>query len=43
MRAYRWLLHLYPASFRNEYGADMADIFDRRRHEASNPVARAGL
>ena len=32
MRAYRRLLHLYPASFRLEYGDEMAAIFaDSRR------------
>ncbi len=43
MRAYRWLLHLYPASFRHEYGADMADIFNRRRRDAGSRLARAAL
>ncbi|HWF84452.1 MAG TPA: ABC transporter permease, partial [Vicinamibacterales bacterium] len=43
MRFYAWLLHLYPASFRNEYGADMSETFDRRRREAVNPFARAAL
>jgi len=28
---YRLLLRLYPKSFRNEYGADMASMFERRR------------
>jgi predicted permease len=36
MTLYRWLLHLYPTSFRNEYGADMAAMFERR-------VSRAGF
>ncbi len=30
MRPYRLLLRLYPRSFRDEYGADMAAIFARR-------------
>jgi hypothetical protein len=30
MRLYRALLRLYPASFRNEYGAEMAAILARR-------------
>src|SRR6516225_5032591 len=30
MRFYRALLHLLPASFRNEYGAEMAADFARR-------------
>jgi hypothetical protein len=29
MRAYRALLHLYPASFRNEYGEEMCAVFAR--------------
>ena len=33
MRFYKLLLHLYPASFRHEYGDEMAAIFrDRLRH-----------
>ena len=43
MRAYRWLLRLYPASFRDEYGAEMAAMFDRRRRRASGPLGRAAL
>src|SRR5262245_37275078 len=43
MRAYRLLLHLYPASFRHEYGAEMTEVFARRRRDASNVVARAAL
>ena len=31
MRIYRALLHLYPASFRNEYGDEMRAVFARRR------------
>lgn len=30
MRAYRWLLLLFPASFRREYGAEMSADFARR-------------
>lgn len=26
-RIYRWLLYAYPAAFREEYGADMAQVF----------------
>lgn len=33
MRAYGWLLRLYPASFRHEYGAEMQAIFARRRRD----------
>ncbi len=43
MRLYRWLLHLYPASFREEYGGEMAAIFARRRREAARPVNRSLL
>ena len=39
MSPYRLLLHLYPASFRNEYGAEMASMFERRLRSASS-VAR---
>ena len=39
MRLYRTLLRLYPASFRHEYGGDMAAIFERRRREAGGPLA----
>jgi predicted permease len=31
MRIYGALLHLYPASFRNEYGVEMRAVFARRR------------
>jgi putative ABC transport system permease protein len=39
MRAYRALLHLYPASFRAEYGADLRADFARRRSAAAGPAA----
>jgi predicted permease len=39
MRFYRALLHLYPASFRAEYGAEMEAIFARRRRDASGASA----
>ena len=32
---YNLLLHLYPASFRNEYGTEMRPVFERGRAEAS--------
>src|SRR5258707_7216475 len=35
MRFYNWLLRLYPASFRNEYGEELRAIFLRRRRQAS--------
>jgi putative ABC transport system permease protein len=40
MRLYRALLHLYPASFRAEYGEEMAAIFRVRLRDAGGPVAR---
>ena len=43
MRTYNLLLRLYPASFRNEYGEEMRELFTRRRRDAAGPVARAGL
>jgi len=43
MRLYRALLFLYPASFRREYGEEMASIFARRLRDASNTVARAAV
>ena len=41
MRFYQLLLHLYPASFRNEYAGEMADVFARRRAWVPGPVAVA--
>src|SRR5580765_1772378 len=43
MRLYRWLLRLYPASFRDEYGRDMIRIFARRRRDADGALAIIGL
>ncbi len=43
MRAYRALLHLYPASFRAEYGAEMCAMFARRRRAISGPLAVVAL
>ena len=34
MRVYRWLLRLFPASFRSEYGDEMAAVFRRRLRDA---------
>jgi putative ABC transport system permease protein len=34
MRLYAWLLRLYPASFRAEYGGELRAIFARRRRDA---------
>jgi predicted permease len=38
MRFYRALLHLYPASFRAEYGEEMCAVYSRRR---TSPVSAA--
>lgn len=35
MRFYRLLLHLYPASFRREFGAELRQAFAMRRREVS--------
>ncbi|HEY6066179.1 MAG TPA: hypothetical protein VIY96_08485, partial [Thermoanaerobaculia bacterium] len=43
MRFYRGLLHLYPSSFRGEYGEEMLAIFARRRQSAGSALARLGL
>jgi len=39
MRAYRLLLHLYPASFRNEYGTELCALFAARRLQVHGPFA----
>ena len=41
MRAYRALLRLYPASFRQEYGEEMTAAVRQRLRDASGPLARA--
>jgi predicted permease len=43
MRLYRALLHLYPASFRHEYGEEMCAVLARRERSASGPPARLAL
>jgi predicted permease len=43
MRFYTLLLLLYPASFRDEYGAEMAAVFADRLRDAGGPAARATL
>src|SRR5687768_14925381 len=43
MRFYLALLHLYPASFRAEYGGEMATIFRQRLRDAGGAVATAAL
>jgi len=41
MRAYRLLLHVYPTSFRSEYGGEMAADFAARRRRISGPAVAA--
>ena len=36
MRFYRFLLHLFPTAFRNEYGEEMCWIFEKRLRDASS-------
>jgi predicted permease len=43
MRAYRLLLHLYPTSFRNEYGGEMCAVFARRRRNVRNTLGLVAL
>lgn len=41
MRVYNWLLHLYPAAFRMEYGDELRAIFARQRQAVAGPFAVA--
>src|SRR5437870_15464 len=43
MRAYDLLLHLYPSSFRNEYGDELRAVFARRRRAATGPFGAIAL
>src|SRR5215210_304730 len=43
MALYRWLLCLYPASFRYEYGEEMRRMFARRLSDATGVAGRAAL
>jgi hypothetical protein len=43
MRLHRLLLHLYPASFRGEYGEEMAAIFRHRLREADGLFSTLAL
>ncbi len=43
MRLYRALLHLYPSSFRAEYGEEMAAVFRNRLRDAGGASGRVGL
>src|SRR5262245_56815883 len=40
MRFYRFLLHLFPTAFRNEYGDEMCWIFEKRMGDASSLPAK---
>jgi hypothetical protein len=40
VRAYSLLLHLFPRSFRQQYGEEMRAVFLRRRQEAAGPLGR---
>ena len=42
MRLYRALLHLYPSSFRAEYGAEMCAVFAQRARDASSALRAPG-
>jgi putative ABC transport system permease protein len=42
MRLYRLLLHLYPASFRNEYAGEMCGVMERRLRDTS-PIGLPAL
>ena len=41
-RAFRALLALYPAAFRDEYGRELSLVFVDRYREASGPWDRKG-
>ena len=43
MSFYRALLHLYPASFRAEYGDEMCALFARRRRDVTGPLSLPAL
>jgi predicted permease len=40
---YRWLLRLYPTSFRHEYGREMATVFARERRDTGTALGRGAL
>lgn len=42
-RMYRFLLALYPASFRREYGDEMQALFERRLRGAAGAPAKLGI
>src|SRR5262245_28290308 len=40
MRLYRLLLHLYPVSFRTEYGEELCAALRAAQRDATSPLAR---
>ena len=43
MKLYRLLLHLYPSSYRAEYGDEMSAIFARELRRSGGSLVRCGL
>lgn len=43
MRLYRLLLHLYPASFRDEYGEELRRVLSRQRRDTTGLIPVCGL
>jgi predicted permease len=43
MRFYRFLLHLFPTAFRNEYANEMCWIFEKRLRDASSLPSKLAL
>ena len=43
MNVYRTLLHLYPSSYRAEYGDEMCGVFKQQLRMAGGPLAKCGL
>jgi hypothetical protein len=43
MNLYRLLLHLYPSSYRAEYGDEMTAIFAQELRRSSGMLAQFGL
>lgn len=42
-RLYRWLLYVYPASFRGQYGRQMAQVFDDELRETAYSAGAVGM
>lgn len=43
MRVYNYLLLLYPAGYRNEYGDELRSVFQQRRSQATGLMSVAAL